>query len=404
MRCRLCDGAVVEFISFGRQPMANAFLEPAQFDREFFYRLAVGMCQSCTLVQLIDEVPNERMFHKEYPYHSSGSMTMRAHFGDMARHLIAAELTGPDPLIVEIGANDGAMLHTVAEAGLRHVGVEPCDNLARLAERRGVTVVDSYFGAETGAAVAAEHGPADVIYSANTFSHISDVHSVMRGIDALLSKTGIFVVEDPYFLDIVSLTSFDQVYDEHIYFFTARSISALAEAYGFELVDAQRLAVHGGEVRYTIARSGVRPPEPSVQELISLEQRRGLTSEATLRQFAANAARHRDELRTLLQDLNARGQRVAGYGATGKSATVLNYCGIGPDLLEFVCDSTPAKQGRYTPGSHIPVRAPAHFATDRPDYALLLAWNHGPEITANESWFGRAGGRWIRYVPEVGLL
>lgn len=401
--CRLCRGALREFVDLGRQPMADAFLEPAQFPDEFFYRLAVGICESCGMAQLIDEVPNEKMFHKEYPYHSSGSSVMRAHFQDIAQQLMERELRGPDPLIVEIGSNDGIMLNTVASAGLRHVGVEPCDNLAELAGGRGLTVVNEYFNQATGEGIAAAHGNADVIFSANTFSHISDVESVMKGIDALLSKTGVFVFEDPYLLDIVDQTSFDQIYDEHIYFFSARSISALATRYGFELIDAERLSVHGGEVRYTIARTGVRSPTPTVDAMVAMERLRGLTDHATLDRFARNTSRRREDLVTLLRGLKADGKRVCGYGATAKSATVLNYCGIGPDLLEYVCDSTPAKQGRYTPGSHIPVHSPAHFAADQPDYALLLAWNHAAEIMTKESWFTAGGGRWIRYVPEVTL-
>ena len=402
--CRVCGGLVREFVDFGRQPMADAFVEPGQLADDFVYRLAVGVCAVCSMAQLIEEVPNELMFHEEYPYRSSGSAVMRAHFAQIARQFMDRELRGPDPLIVEIGSNDGIMLNTIASAGLRHVGVEPCDNLARLAERNGLSVVNRYFGQETAERIAAEHGSADVIFSANTFSHISDVDGVMRGIDALLSKTGVFVFEDPYLLDIVDQTSFDQIYDEHVYFFAAKSISALAARYGFELVDAERLAVHGGEVRYSIARAGVRPPTPSVQALIAMEDLRGLTDEATLRRFAVNTARRRDELVDVLHGLKARGKTIVGYGATAKSATVLNYCGIGPGLLDFICDSTPAKQGRYTPGSHIPVRAPEHFVEARPDYALMLAWNHASEIMEKESWFTEGGGRWIRYVPEVSLI
>jgi methylation protein EvaC len=402
--CRLCGGALHEFIDFGRQPMANAFLRPSQFADEFFYRLAGAMCDSCTMVQLIDEVPNERMFHKEYPYRSSGSTVMKAHFESVASRFVARELQGPGKFIVEIGSNDGIMLNVIAKNGLRHLGVEPCDDLAEFAAANGVRVLNSYFDESTAAEIVAAHGRADVIFSANTFSHISRIDSVLRGVDRLLSDSGVFVFEDPYFLDIVENTSFDQIYDEHVYYFTARSIAAMAARHGFELVHTERLPVHGGEVRYTIARAGAHTPTPAVGAMLELERRRRLTETATLDGFAASVARRREELITLLEDLRGQGERVVGYGATGKSATVTNYCGIGPDLVSFVCDNTPVKQGRYAPGSHIPVQPPEAFGRADADYALLFAWNHADEIMAKEKKFHDAGGRWILYVPDVRVV
>jgi methylation protein EvaC len=205
-------------------------------------------------------------------------------------------------------------------------------------------------------------------------------------------------------LDIVENTAFDQIYDEHIYFFTARSIAAMVARHGFELVDCERIAVHGGEVRYTIARAGARTPTPAVEVMLEMERRRGLAETATLAGFAANVARRRDELVTLLENLRGAGKRIVGYGATAKSTTVMNYCGIGQDLISYVCDNTPAKQGLYSPGSHVPVRPPEAFGKAGADYALLFAWNHAAEIVAKEAKFREAGGRWILYVPEVRVV
>jgi methylation protein EvaC len=356
------------------------------------------------MVQLIDEVPNERMFHKDYPYRSSGSTTMKAHFENIANRFIERELQDPGKFIVEIGSNDGIMLNVIAKNGIRHLGVEPCDNLADVAAANGVRVLNRYFDESSAAEIVAAHGRADVIFAANTFSHISHIDSVLRGVDRLLSDSGVFVFEDPYFLDMVDNTSFDQIYDEHIYFFTARSIAAMAARHGFELVDTERTPVHGGEVRYTIARAGARTPTPAVGDMLETERRRGLTETATLDGFAANIARRREELVTLITDLRGQGRRIVGYGATAKSATVMNYCGIGPDLISFVCDNTPAKQGLYTPGSHVPVRPPEAFREADADYALLLAWNHADEIMEKEAKFREAGGRWIFYVPEVRVV
>ncbi|WP_182708208.1 class I SAM-dependent methyltransferase [Thermomonospora cellulosilytica] len=404
IECRICGGLVEEFLDLGRQPLSDAFLRPADVDAEFFYRLAVGRCASCTMVQLTEEVPRERMFHEGYPYHSSGSSVMREHFTRTALSLVETELTAADPFFVEIGCNDGVLLRTVAEAGIRHLGFEPSGGVAALAREQGVRVRGDFFEESTAVAVRETEGPADVIYSANTICHIPYMDSLLRGVDALLSPGGVFVFEDPYLGDIIEKTSFDQIYDEHFYLFSVRSVQAMAERFGFELVDVRRLPVHGGEVRYTLARAGARRPAPSVARLLDRERVQGLTEPETLRGFASSVTRIRDDLVGLLRSLRDDGRTVVGYGATAKSATVTNFCGIGPDLVSFVCDTTPAKQNRLTPGMHIPVRPPDAFAAADPDYALLFAWNHAEEIMAKEQWFRAAGGRWILYVPDVRVL
>jgi methylation protein EvaC len=258
-RCRVCDGPLEEFFDFGAQPLSDAFVEPDRPGEEFFYRLAVGQCASCTMVQLMEEVPRERMFHADYPYHSSGSARMRAHFESLAQRLLATELTGADPFVVEIGCNDGVMLSTVARAGVRHLGVEPSSGVAEVAAAQGVRVRTAFFEEESARRIREEDGPADVIYAANTLCHLPYLASVLSGVTALLAPRGVFVFEDPYWGDIVEQTSFDQIYDEHFYLFTARSVAATAARHGLELVDVEHLDVHGGEVRYTLARSGARP-------------------------------------------------------------------------------------------------------------------------------------------------
>ncbi|MFE9055767.1 methyltransferase domain-containing protein [Streptomyces mutabilis] len=402
--CRVCAGPLTEFLDLGTQPNSDAFPRPDETDGEFFFRLAVGRCGSCTMVQLMEEVPRERMFHRDYPYHSSGSSVMREHFENTARLLLATEATGPDPFVVEIGCNDGVMLATVGAAGVRHLGVDPSQGVADEARAKGVRVRTAFFEESTALGIAADEGRADVVYAANTLCHIPYLDSVFRGLDALLKPGGVFVFEDPYLGEIVERTSFDQIYDEHFYFFTARSVRNLARRHGFELVDVARLPVHGGEVRYTLARRGTRVPTPAVAELLAEEESRALADPATLERFAADVRRTREELVALLTELRGQGRRVVAYGATAKSATVANYCGIGPDLVSAVYDTTPAKQGRLTPGSHIPVHPSEAFGDPYPDYALLFAWNHAEEIMAKEREFRAGGGRWILYTPAVRVL
>ncbi|OXM45200.1 SAM-dependent methyltransferase [Amycolatopsis alba DSM 44262] len=402
--CRVCGENLREFLDFGSQPLSDAFRRPADPGDEFFFRLAVGSCTSCSMVQLMEEVPRDRMFHHDYPYHSSGSSVMRKHFERTARDFLETELAAPDSFAVELGCNDGIMLRTIGDAGRRHLGVEPSGGVAEIARANGVRVRTDFFEHSVAVDIHREDGPANVIYAANTMCHIPYAESIFEGVAALLAEDGVFVFEDPYLGDIVKQTSFDQIYDEHFYFFSVRSVQALARRFGFELVDVERLPVHGGEVRYTIARAGRREPAPSVAELADEELTLGLHEPATLDAFAVRVREIRDELVALLEGLRAQGRTVVGYGATAKSATVLNYCGIGPGLVSSIVDTTPAKQGRVTPGSHIPVRPADTFGEPYPDVALLFAWNHADEIMAKEQAFRAAGGKWILYVPKPRLV
>ncbi|GAA4423376.1 class I SAM-dependent methyltransferase [Actinokineospora soli] len=377
---------------------------PQDEREEFFYDLVVGVCADCSMVQQANEVPPGAMFHADYPYRSSGSAVMRKHFDAVARHFLDAELTGADPFIVEIGSNDGVMLRTVSDAGVRHLGVEPSGGAAEVASAHGVDVVNAFFDEDTAQRVRAEHGPADVVFSANTFSHIADLGSILRGVDALLTPTGVFVFEDRYLADIVDNSAFDQIYDEHFYLFSATSVRELALRSGFELVDVERLSVHGGAIRYTVARAGARTPSPSVAGMIAEESARGLFAPSTFERFADDVRRIRADLVDLLTGIRAEGKTVVGYGATAKSATAINYCGITPELVPYICDSTPEKHGRLSPGARIPVRAPGAFGPPYPDYALLFAWNHADEIMAKERAFREAGGRWVLYVPDVHIV
>ena len=370
-----------------------------------FFRLTIGLCTSCTMVQQLDEVPASEMFRADYPYRASGSAVIRRHFEDVAQCLIQTCPGGRDRFVVEIGSNDGVMLKTLSRAGVRHLGVDPAAGAADAARAQGVQVRTDFFNESTAAEIRDEHGPAHLIYSANTISHIAYLDSIFRGVDLLLAPDGLFVFEDRYLGDILKYDYFDQIYDEHFYLFSVRSVQALAACFGFDLVDAQHLPMHGGSIRYTVARAGVREPSAAVARFLAQERADGVADEATFVRFSADIDHIRSDLVNLLRDLRSEGRRIVGYGATSRSATVMNYCHIGPDLVPVVCDSTPEKQGRLTPGSQIPVCAPEVFSHPYPDYALLFAWNHADEIMAKEHAFHENGGRWILYAPrEVHLV
>ena len=391
-------------MSFGRMPIANGFLSPSQFENEYFFNLEVAFCPGCGMVQLMEQVEPERMFHEHYAFFSSTSTMMAAHFKELAGLIMSDYLGSEDPFVVEIGSNDGITLQHFADARLRHLGIEPSRNVAQVAIDKGIHTLCEFFDEGVARAILAEHGQADVFLGSNVMCHIPDLSAVFDGVRILLKPDGVLIFEDPYLGDIVEKTSYDQIYDEHVFYFSLKAISHLADQHGLDVVDVVPQNVHGGSMRYILAHKGARAPAPAVERLRQKEESLGLHRPETYDQLRRTIERSRDDLTALLKDLKQQGKRVVGYGATSKSTTVTNYCGIGPDLVEFISDTTPIKQGTFSPGAHIPVRPYEAFTANTPDYALLFAWNHAAEIMAKEEDFRRAGGKWIVYVPEVGVL
>jgi methylation protein EvaC len=392
---------VKPFMSFGKMPIANGFLEPSQFADEYFFELKAAFCPGCKMVQLTEQVDREKMFHENYAFFSSTSRRMAAHFKDFAELVMADHLKSPDPFVVEIGSNDGIMLQHFVNAGVRHLGIEPSANVARVAADKGIKSCCSFFDEELARRIVAENGQADAFLGANVMCHIPYLHSVVAGIKILLKPDGILMFEDPYLGDIVEKTSYDQIYDEHAFYFSLSSLSYLFEQHGLEVVDIMPQNVHGGSMRYLIAHQGSRKISAAVVAQRAKEEALGLNRPETYDRLRHNIECSRQELLRLLRDLQKKGKRVVGYAATSKSTTVTNYCGITPDLIEFISDTTPVKQGKFSPGAHIPVRPYQDFAENYPDYALLFAWNHSKEIMEKEQKFKEAGGKWIVYVPKV---
>lgn len=398
--CRACQSRIETFIDFGRMPLANGFLTPEQFADEYFFNLSAAYCPRCTLVQLVDQPQRERMFNDRYPFFSASSVRMQDHFGSLARDVIA-NLPPQDPFVVEIGSNDGTLLGHVAAAGIRHLGIEPSASVADRARACGVDTIGEFFDAGVARRIVLERGHADAIVAANALSHVANLHSVVEGIEILLAPGGTCVVEDPYWGDVVAQTAFDQIYDEHASYFTLSSLSRLFNQHGLAVIDAMRFDVHGGSMRYLIRRHDSGPVSARAAALLDHEQRSGLHEPQTFDGFRERSVAAGSALMALLRQCKAEGKCVVGYGATSKSTTTINWFGITPDLVEFISDTTPAKQGTFSPGAHIPVRSHDHFSACYPDRALLFLWNHAAEVRAKEASFARSGGRWIVYVPRV---
>jgi len=401
--CLACTSSTEPVLDFGKMPIANGFLRADEFEVEFFHHLQISFCPDCSMVQLAEPVDPSIQYHENYAYFASTSSRMREHFTEAAIQIQSLLPKKIDPFIVEIGSNDGIMLKHFAKKGVRHLGVEPSQNVADEAVRNGVSTQCSFFDEAAATEILQKHGPADAIYGANVITHIPDIHSVLAAVEILLHDDGIFILEDPYLGDVIEKTAYDQFYDEHVFYFCLSSLQSLLSRHGMTIVDAEPQAVHGGSMRYFAAKSD-RPATSRLEKLREREGTLGLSREQTFHGLDDRIQASREQLVTLLKKLKREGKRVVGYGATAKSTIVTNFCDIGPDLIEFISDTTPTKQGKFSPGAHIPVKPYEEFLKDYPDFAVLFAWNHGDEIVANEQNFLSKGGRFITFVPKVGIL
>lgn len=403
--CRVCNSKIEPFMSFGKMPIANGFLTANQFASEYFFELAPALCGHCGMFQLIEQPAPEKMFHEHYAFFSSTSRYMQTHFkafAELVMNRVFAERN--DPFVVELGSNDGIMLRHFKDAGFRHLGIEPSENVADVARSQGIQTLSEFFNLELASRLVAKHGHADAVLCANVMCHIPDINAVAAGIARLLKPDGVLMFEDPYVGDMIAKTAYDQIYDEHVFIFSAISVAWAFGQHGLELIDVMPQVTHGGSMRYVLAPKGSHPISRNVATLLEEELTQGLNKPETYEQFRRDCEASRKALRDLLESLRRDGKRVVGYGATSKSTTVTNYCGIGPEHIEFISDTTPIKQDKFTPGSHIPVRPYAAFAQSPPEYALLFAWNHAAEIFEKEHAFKARGGKWITFVPRVEVI
>lgn len=404
INCLICRSPIQPFISFGRMPIANGFLSREEFAAEYFFELQVGFCGHCGMVQLLEQPAREKMFNENYAFYSGTSEGMKIHFKAFADHIMCDYLETDNPFVVEIGSNDGIMLQNFAMNRIRHLGIEPSANVAEVARQKGIQTTCEFFDENLARQIVRSHGQADAFLGANVMCHIPYLHSVIEGIKILLKPGGIVMFEDPYLGDVIETTSYDQIYDEHVFLFSVTSIRNLFEQHGMEIIDVEPQETHGGSMRYVIAHKGARSVSNKVSAYLLKEKEIGLHKPEVYDSFRRNCEASRDALVSLLKEIKAAGKRIVGYAATSKSTTIINYCGIDAGLIEFISDTTPVKQGKFSPGAHIPVRPYEEFVAHYPDYALLFAYNHAREIMAKEQNFIASGGRWIVYVPEVKVL
>lgn len=404
MNCRVCGGPASPINNFGPMPIANDFITDIS-DDVYRFELKTSFCQVCSIFQIDEQPAPEMMFHDHYPFFTGLSTSMTTHFGEMVDfHLSMVDRNTKDLFVVEIGSNDGTLLGFVSNRGVRHLGIDPSSNVVARAAEKGVSAEVGFFGEAFSLDVFKRHGKANIIFAANVICHIPDLLDFGKGIKHLLADDGQFIFEEPYVGSMIQNTSYDQIYDEHVYIFGATSVKSIFARVGLELVDALPQSTHGGSMRYVLMHSGVSQVSESAKKVLSDEETAGLSRLSTYLDFAERCEDRRVALKDLLTELKNAGSTVAGYAATSKSTTVLNYCGIGPKLIQYISDSTPEKQGRLTPGSHIPVISPEEMHKSPPDYLVLFAWNHEKEILKKEAELMPKGVKWIRFVPTVGVM
>jgi hypothetical protein len=404
-RCRLCGGALEHtFVDLGMSPLCESYLARDQLDAmEPYFPLHVLVCGTCFLVQLEQYVSPESIF-REYAYFSSYSTTWVAH-AQAYCEMIAARLDlGPDSLVVELASNDGYLLQHFLPLGVPVLGIEPAANVAKVAIERGIPTRIEFFGVELAAALVAEGKRADLIVGNNVLAQVPDLNDFVSAMAMLLAAEGVITLEFPHLERLIAENQFDTIYHEHFSYFSLITIERLAARHGLQLIDVEELPTHGGSLRVYLAHAASARPSQRVGDLLAREERQGFRELATYASFAEQVKRTKRRLLSFLIAAKDAGKVICGYGAPGKGNTLLNYCGIGTDFLEFTVDRNPYKHGRFTPGMHIPIHPVEAIDALAPDYVLILPWNLKDEIIQQMRHVAAWGGKFIVPIPELAVI
>ncbi len=386
-----------KFLDLGKQPIANGFLYKDQIQNEYFFNLGVAFDEETKLVTQTEYVDPPLMFNDDYVYRGSMSQTMREHFKKLSNLLWKND--NPMPKVLEIGSNDGVFLkHWPTDST---VAVEPCGNFAKETRELGYKTYSEFWDTALAKEIKLTDGERDIIFAANCICHIPDLDETFKGINLLLKDEGVFIFEDPSLAEVINNNSYDQIYDEHPHVFSVIALDNLLNRNGLEIVKVENLSVHGGSNRIYAMKKGVGYVEESVEQNKTYERILGLDKLETFVRFAEKVNQSKSDLLRLLKKCKQEGKKVISYGASSKSTTIFNYCGIGPDLISYITDTTPEKQGKLSPGMHIPVMSPEQGFNETVDYAYLGAWNFIQEIKNKEKDFVNGGGKFISHVPLV---
>ena len=398
MKCKFSGEKIKPFMSFGKMPMANGFLDKKNFKREFFYKLEVGFNKNNYLFQVNNHPRSPHIFNNNYPFYTSKSKVMIKHFKDYFKWIKKFYLK-KESKIIEIGSNDGTFLNHFAKNDYEHLGFEPSKNVAKFSRKnKNIRVINKFFNYKNAKKLKKFKKQTDVICAANVICHIPDLRNIIKSIDFLLSNDGVFVFEEPYLGSMFKKVSYDQIYDAHIFIFSLHSVKTIFNEYNFDLVDAIPQSTHGGSMRYIISRKGHRNISNRVKKLFNREKEMKLNTLSACLSFKKKCENSKKNFRKKIFRLKKEGKKICGYAASAKSTTALNYCKIDHRYIDFIADSTKEKIGKFSPGMHIPIVSIKHFRDNYPDVAILCSWNHKKEIFKKEKKFVIKGGKWISHV------
>ncbi len=405
--CRLCGaGLKHSLVDLGKSPLCETFLDTRQIDMmEPFFPLHVLVCDSCWLVQLKEYVAADGIFTEHYPYFSSYSTSWVEHARRYCEMITKRRGLNDKSFVVEIACNDGYLLQHFAPLGVTNImGVEPTANTAEVAKGKGIPVTVDFFGVALAKKLEAAHGKADLILGNNVLAHVPDLNDFVGGAKALLKQGGVITFEFPHLQNLIEQNQFDTIYHEHFCYFSAIAIEAIAKKHGLVFFDVEEIPTHGGSLRVYLAHEGDEEVAPAVRDLIAREERLGYKSLELYAAYDEQVKATKRKLLAFLIEAKNAGKSVVGYGAPGKGNTLLNYCGIGTDFIDFTVDRNPHKHGRFTPGTHIPVLPVEALDAARPDYVLILPWNLRKEIVAQMRHIGQWGGKFVVPIPEATVI
>jgi len=400
--CRICDSKdLVEFLDLGETPLANALLSSAELKKpEAVFPLSVSYCKNCSLVQ-VPHIVNPEILFSDYYFLTSASSPLIEHFKNYAEEILDNFIESAEELVVDIGGNDGTLLNELKNE-CRVLNIEPAKNIAEISEKKGISTINDFFSKELAKKIIKEYGQAKVVTANNIIAHTDAVKELFHGVKELIGPDGVFIFETHWVQNLIGEGGFDQVYHEHLSYYSLHALKYLLDSVGLSVFDVKTMPVQGESLRVYVSKN--REAKPSVKRFLQKEKNLGLNRFETFADFSEKVVENKKKTLALLRSLKKQGKKIVGYGAPAKATTLLNFYGIGKETLDYITDTTSLKQGLYMPGVHIPIYSPDKILESKPDYALLLAWNFAGAILEKEFELRKSGVKFIIPVPVVKIV